>query len=102
MKLILATESQPVVQALQSIKSMTREAAENICNKYSQTGTMVGFAEARVLSLEDVSMHSWREREGNGQIEGLGGREGNFCCCQIKADLECHLFHIHKGSLAPL
>lgn len=84
---------------------MTGEAAESICNQYSQKGTTVDFAEAYVLALENIPMHSWREREreeGEGQMGERRRRESSFCCCQVKADLECHLLYIHAGSLASL
>lgn len=58
MKLILATESQPMAQALQSIKSVTGKAVESIYHKYSWRDTMVSFAEAYVLSLENLPVHS--------------------------------------------
>ena len=48
MKLILATESQAVALALQSIKSVTGEAKESSCSKYLQRDTVVGFAELHV------------------------------------------------------
>lgn len=76
MKLILTTESQPMDQALRSIKSVTGEAAESICNKYSQKGTAVDLAEAYVLSLENIPTHSWRERKKKRE-EGERDRWGN-------------------------
>lgn len=60
MKLILTTESQPVALALQLIKSMTGEAVESICTKYSE-GPGVGSVETYVFSLENVLRHSWEE-----------------------------------------
>lgn len=66
MKLILATESQPMAQALQLINSVTGEEAESIYNKYSQRDTMVGLAEAQVLPLEKCSS-AFLERKREGQ-----------------------------------
>ena len=63
MKLNLATESQPVALALQSVNGGTGEAVDSICSKYSPRGTVMGFAEAYVFSLENVPVHSREEKE---------------------------------------
>lgn len=73
MKLILATESQPVALALQSIKSVTGKAEESSCSKYLQRDTVVGFAEVYVFSLESVPVHSQKEKERE-RGEGESGR----------------------------
>lgn len=73
MKLILATESQPVALALQSIKSVTGEAEESSCSKYLQRDTVVGFAEVYVFSLGNVSVHFQKVKERE-RGEGESGR----------------------------
>ena len=73
MKLILATESQAVALALQSIKSVTGEAKESSCSKYLQRDTVVGFAELHVFSLGNVPVHSQKEKERE-RGEGESGR----------------------------
>lgn len=59
--------------ALQSIKSVTGEAVESICTKYSQRGTAPWWALLRpVLSLENILMHPWKGDRERGKEEGWG------------------------------
>lgn len=71
MKLILTTESQPMAQALRLIKSVTGEAVESICNKYSEghhSGLCWGLC---VISGKRSYAFLQRKREGRGK--GTGG-----------------------------
>ena len=76
-KLILASESEPVALALQSIKSVTGKAEESSCSKYLQRDTVVGFAEVYVFLSGKCSCAS-PERKRKGE-RGRGKWEIALC-----------------------
>lgn len=115
MKLILATESQPVALALQSVNGGTREAVDSICPKYSPRGTVMGFAETYVFSLENVPVCSLgRKRKGERRkaqagggcyVGGGAGREGGRATsAAVESKLTLHVAssYTHTGDLALL
>lgn len=86
MKSVLATESQSVALALQLIKSMTGEAVESICTKYSQRAPWWALLRRRCSLWKMFSGILWEERE-SGKGEGQGGRKSKAASTALKSKL---------------